>query len=71
MMVHFWHADMPREYKRHEWLVYTANHSFNSVGWPIVVAEAQASFVGVCIANIWSDLRKYLDRACYVFDSLE
>lgn len=71
MMPHFWHEDMPREYKRHEWLVYTADHSFNSVGWPIAVAEAQASGVGVCIANIRPDLREYLGGAGYVFDSLE
>lgn len=71
MMPSLWHEDMPTEYKRHEWLVYTADHSFNSVGWPMAVAEAQASGVGVCIANIRPDLQEYLGGAGYTFDSLD
>jgi hypothetical protein len=34
--------DMPREYKKHEWLVYTACPRLATVGWPMTVAEAQA-----------------------------
>ena len=63
-------SDMPAEYKKHEWLVYTASSSYNTVGWPVVVAEAQASGVGVCMQNIRPDLKEYVGEAGYLFDSL-
>jgi glycosyltransferase involved in cell wall biosynthesis len=62
---------MPAEYKKHTWLVYTASPTYNTVGWPVVVAEAQASGVGVCMQNIRPDLREYVGEAGYLFDSLE
>lgn len=30
--------DMPREYKKHRWLVYTADFGMAKVGWPMAVA---------------------------------
>ena len=39
-------ADMPQEYKKHAWLVYTADRALGTVGWPVSIAEAQASGVG-------------------------
>ncbi len=65
------HEDMPREYKRHEWLVYTADWAPRSVGWPIVVAEAQASGVGVCMPNLRPDLAEYVGDAGYLYESLD
>jgi len=62
--------DMGREYKRHEWLVYTASRKMNSVGWPLAVAEAQAAGVGVCLPNIRPDLREYLGGAGFLYDSI-
>ena len=62
--------DMPAEYKKHRWLVYTAAASGN-VGWPLAIAEAQASGVGVCMANIRPDLPKYVGRAGFLYDSLD
>jgi glycosyltransferase involved in cell wall biosynthesis len=64
-------GDMPAEYKKHTWLVYTASPVYNTVGWPVVVAEAQASGVGVCMQNIRPDLKEYVGEAGYVFDSLD
>jgi hypothetical protein len=61
--------DMPREYKKHRWLVYTASKT-GRVGWPMAIAEAQASGVGVCMANIRPDLREYVGEAGYLYDSL-
>jgi hypothetical protein len=61
--------DMPAEYKKHRWLVYTARMDMASVGWPMAVAEAQAAGVGVCIANIRPDLKEYLGGAGYLFNS--
>jgi glycosyltransferase involved in cell wall biosynthesis len=62
--------DMPAEYKKHRWLVYTAAPGGN-VGWPMAIAEAQASGVGVCVANIRADLREYAGPAAFLYDSLD
>ncbi len=61
--------DMPSEYKKHRWLVYTAAKG-GRVGWPMAIAEAQASGVGVCMANIRPDLREYVGPAGFLYDSL-
>jgi hypothetical protein len=61
--------DMPTEYKKHQWLVYTANRKLNTVGWPLAVAEAQASGVGVLMQNIRPDLTEYVGPAGYLFDT--
>ena len=60
--------DMPPEYKQHAWLVYTAAHSDNTVGWPMSLIEAMASGVGVCMQDIRPDLRQFLGDAGYLFD---
>lgn len=62
--------DMPVEYKKHRWLVYTARRDMASVGWPMSIAEAQASGVGVCIANIRPDLKEYVGGAGFLFNSI-
>jgi hypothetical protein len=65
------YAEMPQEYKRHEWLVYTASVERRTVGWPMAIAEAQAAGVGVCVQDIRSDLREYVGPAGHVFSSIE
>jgi Glycosyl transferase 4-like domain len=62
--------EMPAEYKKHRWLVYTAASGGN-VGWPMAIAEAQASGVGVCMANIRPDLRDYTGPSALLYNSLE
>ena len=62
---------MPREYKKHRWLVYTACTRLGTVGWPLSVAEAQAAGVGVCLQNLRPDMREYVGEAGYLFDTLE
>lgn len=52
--------EMPREYKKHRWLVYTASRKMATVGWPMAVAEAQASGAGVCMPNLRPDVREYV-----------
>jgi glycosyltransferase involved in cell wall biosynthesis len=42
-----------------------------TVGWPLAVAEAQASGVGVCIANMRPDLKEYVGEAGYLYNSIE
>jgi glycosyltransferase involved in cell wall biosynthesis len=64
-------ADMPRVYKSHRWLVYTACPVMKTVGWPMALAEAQASGVAVCMANIRPDLRQYVGEAGYLYDSID
>src|SRR5262249_3751677 len=63
-------ADMPAEYKRHRWLVYTAAPSYSSVGWPMAIAEAQASGVGVAMQNVRPDLADYVGPG-FLFDHVE
>lgn len=65
------HHEMPVEYKRHEWLVYTASPRLATMGWPMAVAEAQASGVGICMHNIRPDLADYVGPAVYLFDILD
>jgi hypothetical protein len=62
--------EMPAEYKKHRWLVYTAGKD-GRVGWPMSIAEAQAAGVGVCMANIRPDLRDYVGPAGFLYDSLD
>lgn len=63
--------DMLPEYKKHQWIVYTASKDIGTVGWPITIAEAQAAGVGVCMQNIRPDLKEYVGDAGYLFDSIE
>ena len=64
-------AEMPRRYKEHRWLVYTACPTLKTVGWPMAIAEAQASGTMVCMANIRPDLRAYVGEAGFLYDSVE
>jgi glycosyltransferase involved in cell wall biosynthesis len=65
------HSQMPGVYKAHGWLVYTTDFALTNVGWPLSVAEAQASGCGVVIGNIRPDLKDYIGEAGYLYDSLE
>ena len=64
------HDAMPAEYKKHEWLVYTAHPDMKSVGWPMAVAEAQAAGVGVCLAGIRPDLKDYVGAAGHLYQDI-
>ncbi|MGH9197520.1 MAG: glycosyltransferase, partial [Acidimicrobiia bacterium] len=63
IMAPFHPNEMPFEYKKHRWLVYTASKEKGTVGWPVAVAEAQASGVGVCMPNLRPDLKEYVGEA--------
>ena len=62
---------MPKLYKRARWLVYTADRTLADVGWPMAIAEAQASGCGVLIQNIRPDMADYIDGAGYTFENLD
>jgi hypothetical protein len=64
------HDQMPSEYKKHQWLVYTASRKIGTVGWPLAIAEAQAAGVGACLANIRPDIKEYLGGAGFAYDSI-
>lgn len=51
---------MPAEYKKHRWLVYTGDTGTPTTGWPMAIAEAQASGVGVCMPALRKDLAQYV-----------
>ena len=65
------HDQMPGVYKQHEWLIYTANRDLATVGWPVCIAEAQASGVGVCMPNLRPDIKEWVGPAGFVYDSLD
>ena len=62
---------MAAVYKQCEWLLYTASKELPTVGWPMSIAEAQASGVGVLVQNIRPDLKDYVGDAGYVFDTID
>jgi hypothetical protein len=63
---------MPSEYKKHRWLVYTADANVPAIGWPMAIAEAQASGVGVCVPNLRPDVAQYVgDGAGVLYDSID
>lgn len=62
---------MPAVYKRHQWLLYTASPAWLHVGWPVALAEAQASGTGVCMAGIRPDLADYLGGGGFLYRSVE
>lgn len=64
------HSEMPRVYKQHNWLIYTASRKVGTVGWPVAIAEAQAAGVGVCVEGIRDDLNDYVGEAGFVLDDL-
>ena len=63
--------DMPAEYKKHQWLVYTADFDLATVGWPMAVAEAQAAGVGVCMPRIRPDLEQYVGDGGVLYDHID
>jgi hypothetical protein len=64
-------GDMPAVYKRHRWLVVTASKEMGTVGWPLCIAEAQASGVGVCVPNLRPDLRDYVGESGFFYDAID
>jgi glycosyltransferase involved in cell wall biosynthesis len=64
-------VNMAPEYKKHQWMVYTACPKLRSVGWPLSIAEAQASGVGVVLANVRPDMKQYIGDAGFLYDDLE
>lgn len=64
--------DMPAEYKKHRWLVYTGDFARPTVGWPMAIAEAQAAGVGICMPNLRRDLMQYVgEGAGVLYDSID
>jgi hypothetical protein len=61
---------MPAEYKKHRWLLKTGDFRRRTMGWPTSIAEAQASGVGVCMANLGPDLREYVGPGGFLYDSI-
>ena len=60
-------SEMPLEYKKHEWLIYGACPILKTVGNPIMIAEAQASGVGVIMYELRSELIEYVTENGYLY----
>ena len=66
--------DMPYIYRQHDWVVLTSNPKINAVGFPVVIAEAQASGIGVCWQELpgrREDQLEYLGGAGFLFKSID
>lgn len=61
------HKDMPLEYKKYQWIIYTACNKLKSVGCPVMIAEAQATGVGVIMYKLRDDLQDYVTDSGYLF----
>ena len=61
--------DMSIEYKKHQWLIYTACPKLRTVGLPIMVAEAQASGVGVIMYKLRDTLLDYVTENGYLYEN--
>lgn len=61
---------MPAVYKAHDWLIYTSNFENGNLGWPLAVFEAQASGLGICIANVHAATADQLGGAGFVYNSV-
>lgn len=60
--------NMPLEYKKHQWLIYTACPEKKTVGNPLMVAEAQASGVGVIMYHLRHTLKDYVTENGYLYN---
>lgn len=65
------HCDMPFEYKKHKWLIYTCCTTLKTVGNPIMVAEAQASGVGVIMYKLRDNLNNYVTENGFLYEKDE
>jgi hypothetical protein len=65
------HEMMPAVYKKHHWLFVTANREMNTLGWPLCVAEAQASGRGVLLPDLRPDLHEYAGASAYFYNTLD
>jgi glycosyltransferase involved in cell wall biosynthesis len=64
-------SEMPQEYLKHSWLIYSACKTLKSVGLPIMVAEAQAAGVMVFMTKLRPDLELYLAGTGYFYENVD
>ena len=62
---------MPSEYKKHQWLIYTACPEKKNIGNPLMVAEAQASGVGVIMYKLRETLDDFVTENGYLYNDDE
>ena len=65
------HDTMPLEYKKHQWLIYPAHPRLLTVGYPLAVAEAQLSGVGVILYESRPDAKDYVTENGYVYQEMD
>ena len=62
---------MPAEYVRHQWLIYGACPTLKTVGYPLMIAEAQAAGVGVIAYHLRPEMADYVTDAGYLYNTPE
>jgi hypothetical protein len=60
---------MSNEYMKHQWLIYTACPKLRTVGLPMMIAEAQASGVGVIMYKLRDTLIDYVTENGYLYET--
>jgi glycosyltransferase involved in cell wall biosynthesis len=61
------HDQMPYEYKKHQWLIYGCCTKLKTVGYPLMIAEAQATGVGVIMYKLRDDMAEYVGNSGYLY----
>jgi len=60
-------SQMIYEYKKAKWLIYGACSKLKTVGYPLMICEAQASGVGVIMYNLRDDLKLLIEESGYLY----
>ena len=63
--------NMSIEYKKHQWLIYSSCTKEKTVRNPLMIAEAQASGVGVIMYKLRDSLIDYVTENGYLYNSHE
>ena len=64
-------TEMPYEYSKHTWLIYGACETFGTVGFPLMIAEAQAAGVMVIMYKLRPDAELYLSGTGYFYKTVD
>jgi glycosyltransferase involved in cell wall biosynthesis len=65
------HDQMPYEYKKHQWIIYPCCRKLLNIGYPLAIAEAQLSGVGVILYKVRDDMEDFVSENGYLYTEIE